>query len=213
MFITRELPMNKTLNNFIGLVFLAILILPGFLMAQDGIIINLKQVPNPWADSRLGEKLDLLLSTISNVSITRAVGSIDNSSVPIQTAAIDKLIEFGQAHNGRFLIDVFIDRIDLEKKKTVVLPCAVSRYQVYGTAIGVIRIIDIKKARVVDLVKMDCSLKAIDRWQFVDDDPNDGDLNMAPDKKIILFDSLEDKVAEKIFDEINKLSKGNHFGG
>jgi len=205
--------MNRIPVRFIGFIILVALFMPGISVAQNGIIINLKQNPNPWADSRLGEKLDLLLSTISNVAITRTDGAADNSTAPIQTAAIDELIKYGQAHNGRFLIDVFRDKIDLEKRKTVVLPCVVSRYQVYGAAEGSIRIIDINKARLVDLVKIDCSLKAIDRWQFVDDDPNDADLNMAPDRKILLFDTLEDEIAAEIFNEVKKLSKGNHFGG
>ncbi len=189
-----------------GLVFLLGCLLLNHAVSQTGIIVNLKIAENPWADSHLKDKLDLKLSTIRQVSIIRA------DAGPLQTSHLDDLIEHGQANGGRFLIDIFIDRIDIEKRKASILPGLISRYQVYGTAVGKIRIVDIKKARLVELIDLDCSLKAKDRWQFVDDNPNDGDLKVSADKKVILFDRLEEEIAEKIFNEVTKLSKGNHFG-
>ncbi len=195
-----------------GLVFLLGCLLFNHAVSQTGIIVNLKIADNPWADSHLKDKLELKLSTISQVSIIRADANNLPNAGPMQTSHIDDLIEHGQAHGGRFLIDVFIDRIDIEKRKASILPGLISRYQVYGTAVGKIRIVDIKKTRLVEMIDLDCSLKAKDRWQFVDDDPHDGDLKVSADKKIILFDRLEEEIAEKIFNEVTKLSKGNHFG-
>ncbi len=199
-------------RKLLGLVFLLGCLLFNLAVAQSGIIVNLKIADNPWADSHLKDKLELNLSTISQVSIIRADANDNSDAGPLQTSHLDDLIEHGQRHNGRFLIDVFINRIDIEKRKASLLPGLISRYQVYGTAVGKIRIVDIKKARLVELIDLDCSLKAKDRWQFVDDNPNDGDLKVSADKKVILFDRLEEEIAEKIFKEVTKLSKGNHFG-
>jgi len=200
------------LRKLSGLIFLFVCLLFNVANSQTGIIVNLKIAENPWADSHLREKLELRLSTISQVSIIRADAENIPESGPLQTSRLDDLIEHGQSYNGRFLIDVFIDRIDLEKRKSFILPGLLSRYQVFGTAVGKIRIIDIKKARLVEMVELDCSLKAKDRWQFVDDDPFDADLKVSADSKIVLFDKLEEKIVAKIFKEVKKLSKGNHFG-
>ena len=203
---------EMSFNKVSGLVFLFVCLLFSVAVSQTGIIVNLKIAENPWADSHLKEKLDLMLSTINQVLIIRADANEHPDAGPLQTPHLDALIEHGQTHNGRFLIDVFIDRIDIEKRKAFILPGLIFRYQVYGTAVGKIRIVDIKKARLVDIIDLDCSLKAKDRWQFVDDDPFDADLKVSADKKKILFDRLEEKVAGKIFKEVKKLSKGIHFG-
>ena len=196
----------------LGLVFLLGCLLFNIAVSQTGIIVNLKIADNPWADSHLKDKLELKLSTISQVSIIRADANENPDAGPLQTSHLDDLIEHGRTHDGRFLIDVFIDRIDIEKRKASILPGLISRYQVYGTAVGKIRIVDIKKARLVEMIDLNCSLKAKDRWQFVDDDPFDGDLKVSADKKIILFDRLEEEISNKIFEEVTRLSKGNHFG-
>ena len=209
---SQKKAIKMSFNKVSGLVFLLVCLLFSVAVSQTGIIVNLKIAENPWADSHLKEKLDLMLSTISQVLIIRADASEHPDAGPLQTSHLNALIEHGQTHNGRFLIDVFIDRIDIEKRKAFILPGLIFRYQVYGTAVGKIRIIDIKKARLVDMIDLDCSLKAKDRWQFVDDDPFDADLKVSADKKIILFDRLEEKVAGEIFKEVKKLSKGNHFG-
>jgi len=194
-----------------GSTLVLLLLVCGLTHAKEGIIVNLKSADNPWADSRLADKLDLRLSTISKVPIIRADKDV-NLPGPLETAHLDDLLEFGRAHNGRFLVDIFINRIDLKKRQAVIIPHAMSRFQVYGYAVGTIRIIDIKKQRLAKMVDLDCSMKIKDRWQLYDIDPDDPDLNISPDRKVILFDELEDKVAEKIFKEIEKLSRGNHFG-
>ncbi len=216
MFIIKEFLKKATKMNIrkvSAMVFLITCLLFNIAVSQTGIIVNLKIAENPWADSHLKDKLNLMLSTISQVSIIRADADDTTDSGPLHTAHLDKLIEHGLALNGRFLVDVFIDRIDVEKRKAVIFPGLISRYQVYGTAVGKIRIIDIKKARLVEMVDLDCSMKAKDRWQFYDDNPFDGDLKISADKKMILFDRLDEKIASEIFKEVKRLSKGNHFNG
>lgn len=195
-----------------GLVILLTCLISNVALSQTGIIVNLKIAQNPWADSHLNEKLDLMLSTISQVSIIRADADNIADAGPLQTTHLDDLIEHGQAYNGRFLIDVFINRIDIEKRRANILPGLIFRHQTYGVAFGKMRIIDIKKARLVEMIDISCSLKAKDKLQFIDNDPTDADLRVMSDSKIVLFDQLDEKIATEIFNEVKKLSKGNHFG-
>ncbi len=209
---SRRKAIKMSFNGVSALAFLLTVLLFNVAVSQTGIIVNLKIAENPWADSHVEEKLDLMLSTISRATIIKVEADAYPDTGPLETSHLDDLIEYGQTHNGRFLIDIFIDRIDIERRKAFILPGLLFRYQVYAVAVGKIRIIDIKKARLVRLIDLDCDLKAKDRWQFIDDDSFDADLKVAADRKIVLFDRLEEKIAAKIFEEVKKLSKGIHFG-
>jgi hypothetical protein len=207
---------NKKAVVSIGLC-IGILILisvPGVSIADDDIIVNLEYPECPWADINLEDKLDLYLSEISRVPVIAAYRNGDSLNRPLRTSDFKELIDYGKSLGGRFLVDIFIDRIDLEKRKTTVIPQFVSRYQTYGVMTGNLRIVDIHKARMLKIKKIDCSLKANDRWTFVDDNTYDSDLNIPADQKIILFQKLEDKVASELYKEIRKLTRGkNRFGG
>jgi hypothetical protein len=181
--------------------------------ATDGIIVNLSTASCPYADSRLKDKLDTYLSTIEKVPI------ITDSELPVSPGFQKNqrdfavLVERGKKLQGRFLVDIMIDRVDLEKRKLTIIPLLMYRYRVYGVVTGTLRIIDVAKGRIVKMEKIYYDLKASDQWQVADDDTNDPALLIPSDDKLLLFDRLEDKAAAGLFDEINKLVRGNHFGG
>jgi len=213
MFITGgfQKRVNDMLKKQLLIILLAGLVLSQYCQADtaSAIIVRMNLPENPWADSRLGEKLDMHLSTISHVPITRDYDCAELMSTPYY----QDLNGVAKAMNGRFLVDILINRIDLEKRKVTVIPQLIFRYRVYGVVTGKIRIVDLKKDRIIEMSDINCDLKAKDRWQFVDDDAGDADLRLASDKKILLFDELEDKAAEEIFKKINKLVRSNNFGG
>jgi hypothetical protein len=190
------------------------ILLTGFTAgAADGIIVNLSTVSCPYADSHLKDKLDTYLSTVEKVPIISDSGAAFMSGTKAARVDFSLLVERGKQMQGRFLVDIMIDRIDLEKRKLTVIPLLMYRYRVYGIVSGTLRIIDIVKNRVVKMEKVYFDLKASDQWQLVDDETNDPALSIPPDDKLILFDRLEEKAAAGLFEEINKLIRGNHFGG
>lgn len=110
-------------------------------------------------------------------------------------------------------MDVTVERIDLERRKVTIVPWIMFRYRVYAVLEGTLRIFDIKKGRLIDLKNIECELKAKDKWQIVDDDKTDADLMVAADARQILFDDLEETAAAWLYEEIKKLTRGNHFDG
>ncbi len=206
---------NKNTALSIGLCIGALILLgmPGISVADNDIIVRLEYPECPWADINLEDKLDLYLSEISRVPVIATYRNNDSLNRSPRTSDFSDLINYGESMGGRFLVDIFIERIDLEKRKTTVIPQFVSRYQTYGVMTGNLRIVDVQKARMLKIKKIDCSLKASDRWTFVDDNKHDPDLNIAADQKIVLFRKLEDKVVSELYKEIRKLTRGrNRFG-
>jgi hypothetical protein len=186
---------------------ISFLILSGDSGAQNSIIVSLKTPLCPWIECRLGDKLDYYLSCLNRVSIAR-----EDLPINPEFASFESLLSWGRQRGGRFLVDITVDRIDLERRKATVFPEIVFRYQVYAVLTGTLRIIDLKKGRLAALKDINQEVKAADQWQFVDDNENDPALSVPPDEKMVLFRRLEDKTALKLLQEVKELSRGNSFG-
>jgi hypothetical protein len=181
------------------------------LAAGGSIIVNLRVPASPWIDSKLSDKLDYYLSSISNVPVVKYDNS-DSLWMNTTGSSFQELLGWCRNLNGRFLVDISVNRIDVEKRKTTVFPEIVFRYRNYAIIEGTLRILDVNKERMVKLKKLNFELKATDRWQVVDDNENDPALSIPSDKKIIVFERLEDRAAKELFEEIRNLAKGNYFG-
>jgi hypothetical protein len=183
----------------------------GTLLAANGITINLRLPETAWSDSRLGERLDMFLSDINRVPITR-FGPFENIAPVGVASSFEELLEFGRRQGDRFLVDITIDRIDLEQRKTTIFPCLFFRYRTYAVITGKLRVLDITRERMISHKDIDYEIKASDQWQAMDDNPYDPALHIPTDEKIILFAKLEDEAASRLYKEIKKLIKGNSFG-
>jgi len=192
----------------IALPVLLMILLWGVSSADSGIIVSLKSTACPWADTHLEQKVDLLLTSMNRVPIVRK--ALPDAS---ELTTFEEIVLWGQQQGGRYLVDIQIDRIDLERRKITVLPWVMFRYRVYAVMEGTMRIIDLKKGRLLDLQHIECELKGSDKWQIVDDDKTDADLMIPAYDKQILFDELEKKAAGQFYQEIKKLTRGNYFGG
>ncbi|GEM_PF-1338787 len=178
--------------------------------AQEKIIVNLETVANPWADVRLGEKLNFCLSTSGGAGIFRMTDSVRTAlDWNSHTPSFEELIKQAEAMGGKYLVDIFIDRFDVEKRKITIIPQAAFRYKVYGVITGKIRIIDVPRQRLVKSRDLKIELKATDRWRFGDDDIHDADLHLAAQQKALLFNELEDNAAREICREMHGLIRGN----
>ncbi|PKK84403.1 MAG: hypothetical protein CVT49_03520 [candidate division Zixibacteria bacterium HGW-Zixibacteria-1] len=196
-------------RSVLVIVILAVMFLfPGLASAQNDIIVSLKSPACPWSDNELEEKVDMLLTSMNRATIIRR-------TLPTSTSAMsfEDMVLWGQQQGGRYLVDVTIDRIDLEQRKVTLIPWVIFRYRVYAVMEGTLRIIDLKKGRLIDLKHIECDVKASDKWQIVDDDKTDADLMVPADEKPLLFDELEERAAAWLYQEIKKLTRGNHLDG
>ena len=193
---------------YAAVMLLLILLTTGISNAGDAIVVSVKSTQCPWADSHLNEKVDILLTSMHRVPIVR-------QALPDAPEAMsfEETILWGQQQGGRYLVDIKIDRIDLEQRKVTILPWIVHRYRVFAVMTGTLRIIDLKKGRLLALQPVECEYKASEKVQIVDDDKTDADLLIPADEKQALFDNLEHKAAGMFYQEIKKLTRGNHFDG
>jgi hypothetical protein len=197
--------------RLVGGMLTIVCLLGGTLSAENGIAISLQLPQTAWSDSHLGEKLDMHLSTINRVPISRF--GPDKNMAPIGAeSSFLELLEFGRRQNDRFLVDIIVDRIDLEKRKMTVIPCLLFRYRLYAVLTGKMRILDITRERIIKFQDIDYEIKASDQWQVVDDNRDDPALHVPSDEKAILFNRLEEEAASRLFKEIVELTKGNSFG-
>jgi len=180
-------------------------------VAGDGIVVNLRIPENPWADSHLGERLDTYMSSITHVPISR--NSIDDSVyMDVDGESFQDLMARGKMQDGHYLVDIKIDRIDLEKRKWTLVPMLFWRYRVYAVISGTFRVLDLNRERMVKNKAIEYEIRAADNWQLVDDNEFDPALSIPADKLTNLFERLENKAAEKLFKEIKAISRGNSFG-
>jgi len=191
----------------IALISAALLLLFASVAAQENILVSTRIPDCPWADSHLDERLNLYLTSITNVPIIRR-------QLPAfaDTAGFTEILAWGRQQNARFLVDISMARIDLERRKQTIFPLLLFRYRTYAVATGTIRIIDFKKGRMTKLENIAYELKASDQWQIFDDEKDDPELMVPADRKQILFDRLDDNVALSLCEQIKALTRGNHFG-
>ncbi len=195
-------------NKLLKFMTLAAVLIPfAVSVAQDGILVSVKIRDYPYADSHIADKLSLSLSPFENVQVFETeypTGPPDG---------FDRLIALGRERKVRFLAELFIDRMDISSRKQTIVPLILYRYRIYGGIVGMLRIIDITKERVIQLENLKIDLKATDQWQIFDDDANDPALNIPADQKTALFDRLEDEVAKQFWEKVRRLTRGNSFGG
>jgi len=191
----------------------AVLIVAPAVSAGDGIMVKITSAPCPWADTHLEEVLGIDLSTITTVPVIW-LDSSDSLLSPVdpQTTFSD-LAAYGRRFGGRYLVEVMIDRIDLEKRKKSVIPLLLFRYRVYGVMTGTLRIIDVEKERLVDMQALTYEIEAACQVQVFDDDEDDPALLLPPDDKMRLFRRLDERAAAGICVEIRKLTRGAFLGG
>jgi hypothetical protein len=194
---------SPTITSLLIVLFLT----AGSVRGEEVITINLDVAECPWADSRLGEKLNFYLSSIDHAFVRQYRRHNDslNGGVAIFDSA--GVLDSSRVAKERLFVDIHVDRVGLEKRKSTIIPELIFRYRVYAILTGTLRIYDFRKDRLIEMKEITYEIKAADRWQVVDDDANDSELMMAPDDKLVLFGKLEDKAARDIFREIRTLAQ------
>lgn len=182
-------------------------------LAENKVIVNIDLPRCPYYDSRLEVKLHDYLTLIDRAeiaypdSVQRARLNADKSLF------FEDILKIGEECQGRYLIDIDIDRIDIERRKVTVIPLAVYRYRVYGVMKGTLNIIDIARKRVLETQDLDFEVKEADQWQVYDDDPDHPALLLPADRRINLLDRVDDKAAEGLYEQIKKMTRGAYNRG
>nr|MBN2278313.1 hypothetical protein [candidate division Zixibacteria bacterium] len=197
------MPINRiVIAACLWLMFLAIPALAG-----DNVIVSLKTTACPWADIHLEDRLDLHLASINRIPVVRQDLPANSDNL-----AFEDLLDWGQQRDGHFLVDIAVERIDLDLRKVTVFPFLLYRYRAYAVLSGHLRVIDLDKKRQLVFKEIAYDIKASDQWQPGEDNKFDPALNIPADEKRQLFRRLEEKVAEELSREIKALTRGNHFG-
>lgn len=153
-----------------------------------------------WNDSRVAQKLRIILSRKSDIRVTL----IENKSAegllfPEDYYNYDSLFNWGQETGGRILmlVDIFSER--LERRKSFHLPLVFHKYETMGIIEGELRIVDLLKGKIITAEPFKVEQKGPRIFQAtMDDDINDPDLHLTAPDKIQFFDKLEDKLCQHL---------------
>lgn len=176
--------------------------------AETGIVVSVDTPECAWADVHLAERIDFYAASINRLPI-RVIEAPESKKADADSiGAVENLLDTGRKFNCRYVIEVYIDEMDLEKRKVTLLPQVIYRYRIFAVLRGSLRIYDTIDARMISSRVIEYEIKAKDRWQFTDDDEYDADLHIKSDSKIKLFSRPEDKAASDIHEGIKDFIKG-----
>lgn len=195
-------------SKHVIIVALACLFLTSSVIAENKIVVNVDLPPCPYHDSRMDSKLYDLLSTIDLTEIVYTDSADAYQLANDDRMIFDDILAIGQKHNGRYLVDIDVERIDIERRKITIIPLFFYRYRVFGVLSGTLKVVDVSRKRIMETKLIDFEVKAADQWQVYDDDPDNPALLLPADKRVILLDEVDDKAANGIFEDIKKLTRG-----
>ncbi|MBN2227412.1 MAG: hypothetical protein JW763_08600 [candidate division Zixibacteria bacterium] len=201
------------MNQRVFMTMATVVLLASTLFAGEGIMMSVTTPPCYWADSHLEEILGIDLSTITNIPVIwlDTTDSLRPTGDPQATFA--DLTAYGRRHGGRYLVEVIIDRIDLEKRKKTVVPFLVFRYRVFAVITGTLRIIDVEEDNLLNIRALQFELQASEKVQLIDDDEDHPALLLPADARMRLLRRLDERAAGELCMEIRRLTRGTYFGG
>lgn len=174
------------------------------------ILLNVVTPPLAWGDSKLDQKLMLVLSRkpdmrIVSVSNNKAV----SPEFPRDYYDTDSLLNWGREVGGRYLMFVEISSERLEKRKSFHLPLVFHKYETVGVIEGELRFIDLMRGKLLAAEPFKIEQKGTRIFQAtMDDNINDPDLHLTAPDKIHFFDKLEDKLSQYLAKRVRRLAGG-----
>lgn len=181
--------------------------------AENKVVVNVNLPECPYYDSRLDVKLHDYLALIDKAEIAYPDSAQRARLGADRSLFFEDILKIGEECQGRYLIDIAIDRIDIERRKVTVIPLLFYRYRVYGVMRGRLNIIDVARKRVLETHDLDFEVKEVDQWQVYDDDPDHPALLLPADRRINLLDRVDDKAAEDLYEQIKKMTRGAYNRG
>jgi hypothetical protein len=174
------------------------------------LIVHVTEVPSAWAEPQLEAKLTTHFSRTGNLRVFEDENlGRDLPSFPIDYYNLDSLLAWGTEAGGDYLIVVNVASERLERYKTFSLPLVVHKYENVAVIEGEWRLVDLKKGRLLNAESFCVTLKGKQALQAcMDDDIHAAALNLTPMQKVILFDRLEDKLAEQLVKKVSRYARG-----
>lgn len=173
--------------------------------ARVYLLIHVEQAETHWGDSDLSPKLLEFLTGKNGLEVATIDDSLwQTSESGSGFFSADYVSRFGSAMGARYVISFSNVSARLETRKGLSAPLLLSRYGVYGSVSGILRIVDTKKGRVVFDEMIEIEKRGPSQWQLLDDNPNSPALTLSAVEKIHFLEKLEWKTAELIADIILK---------
>jgi len=178
------------------------------------LLLDVQTIPLAWGDSRLAEKMETALSRNPELQIiTHAPEDFSrvNSlpSVPDNRTDVEGLLEWGAEIGGRYLLVVTVEKESLERRKSFSLPLFFHKYETFAVIAGEYRFLDLQKRRLLAAEPFKTELSGARQFQAeMDDNSSDPTLHVSATAKSRLFAALEDKLTEKLVEQVARLTKG-----
>ena len=185
--------------NKIGITLIGLLIGIGTVFSvprEKEILLKVQVAEQPWADSRLEEKIVRNFSRHNSTTVV--IINEDTEQIvefPKNYFNIDSLVNYGKEIGGQYVVMVEVFSTRLERRKSFHLPLIFHKYQTYGIMEGELRILDIDRRKLVTTENFSIEKKGPRIFQAtMDDEPADPDVHIDATKKALFFGELEDKL-------------------
>ena len=181
-------------------IFLGLLATSTVLASGSVVYVQVKTPPVPWADSRLFEKMRVLLCQDDAFDVV-SVGERPNHLPPFPTdrCNTENLVNWGQEAGCRYLFVVTVDDERIERRKTFGIPLIVQKYQTVGVAEGNYRLIDVYRGKLLEAKSFKIKVDGPRVFQAdPDNNINDPDIRLNAVEKMQFISRLEERVAEKL---------------
>jgi hypothetical protein len=195
-------------RRYLTLALTALMVIPGAVYAGTRSVAVVCEEPRrPIPELMLVERLEDRLALDNGLTVIR--GRSDSApGVPDQQFDVERLAQWGQTIEARYIVYLRIDMREVVTRKQLSIPLVLSRYVVEGQVQGTYSLIDVGKSKLVKTWDLKAALTGKRQWQAFDDFREDPDLQLSATQKMTLIGRLEDKAATQIIETIKPHLRG-----
>ena len=178
--------------------------------APRRLILQVQAAPLAWGTSQLTDQMVTLLSRNPDMRVITTDPATDEyPSFPEDHYNLDSLFDWGTEVGGRYLLVISVQQESLERRKTFSVPLFFQRWETIGVIRGETRLLDLQKRRLLSAEPFTVEMSGSRQFQGEgDDNRNDPSLHLTAAEKSRFFRSLEQKLANRIIKDVDRLTRG-----
>jgi len=182
------------------ILFLGMMSASTVLASGSVVYVHVKTPPVPWADSRLFDKVRVLLCEDDAFDVVEVGERLEHlPPFPADMCNTDSLVNWGQEAGGRYLFVVTVNDERIERQKTFSIPLIVHKYQTVGVVEGNYRLIDVYRGKLLEAKSFKIKLEGPRVFQAdPDNNIDDPSIRLNAVEKMQFISRLEERVAEKL---------------
>ncbi|MBD3401828.1 hypothetical protein GF420_02950 [candidate division GN15 bacterium] len=189
---------------------LTLLVAGSTLALERDLVVRVETAPNPWAENGLEGAIVSQFTRDHNLRVsTVAEDDPRYPQFPSTPFDLDSLTNWGMEIGGRFLLTFVTESQRIDRRKSFHLPLVFHKWETVGVLAGEVRLIDLRRGRLLAAESFVAELPAKRVFQgTMDDNKYDPDIHLTPSEKTLLFRSLYELAAERLYEMVKPFLGG-----